>query len=203
MAAWDLVTKTQCAAISGLAESLYADDWYNSVLFRIEERLSTEHVAATDLDEYYDGDNTAIIVPRTWPIQTVTTLDVGGTAYSDTSYRVYDSYIETIQVPRTNLDQAVYGGSGVFVAGKQNIHLVYNAGFAVDDRRLIGIKDALAQAINIYAMQAARHGSGAAIPYRASASLMGDPEVESDVAGLHRAIIDVIRTLVPGRIKIR
>jgi len=206
MAAWDIVTVEECVALLGYAEELYQDAWYEWVEALIKRHLATGTLLydedADALVELYSGDGTPILSPRSRPIVSVVALKAeagSGTylSYPDSGYYVHKNYIELAPQAQTTARWAIKGREDIFPKGVNNVELTYKAGLQESDNLYQLVKMAMAQMINLQAQVAARGGADAGLAFLTQAQPMGDRELRTDVAGLHKTLMDVLYTLLP------
>jgi hypothetical protein len=131
--AWTFVSKSVVAALPHTSIDELQDEWSDWVEALITEKQGYEYLgnATTITEEAHDGDNTPRLFVKYPPIASVTEVKIGTltpTAITSTSYKVYDQYIELLNIYSTSLASAIDGVRNVFPKGTQNILITYVSG---------------------------------------------------------------------------
>ena len=138
--AWEIVSKAEVADLSGQAEGVFSDAWYDWVVGILKEETGLTYVGdsvTTVTDEMHDGDGHDLLRVRHPPIVAVTTMEFDDTTVGSGRYKVYTNYIRMV----SNIDDIV---PSYFPVGVQNVGITYTSGFATTP---VGMKLAVASAI--------------------------------------------------------
>lgn len=115
--AWSLCKKEDVMSIHPVAESVIQDFWSDSVEAMIRQYMGAPNLGLqTTVTEYYDGPGTNILMVKSPPLISVTSLSVGGATISSADYILTDNSIQLL--------------NQIFPVGQLNITLTYLSGSA-------------------------------------------------------------------------
>lgn len=193
--AWEVISRGQVAALSGLNESEIRDEWYDWVIAIVREETPYEYfgVTATITGETHDGDGTNLLVVRYPPIVSVSSLSISDSAVTSTYYKIYDHYVLLTQTDENILNP-------VFPVGTQNISITYVSGFQNTPGDLIF---AIANAIEIIALHKLRGASVADLRFDTAEESAGTPQYGVPVSSLQATVRRIIRASGRKRINFR
>ena len=100
-----------------------------SNISQVIETLADRRLEAVSLTEYYDGDNTNVLILREYPVNSITSITVNDDALTTDDYELYDT-----------IGKIVF--DSVITEGVRNIVVEYNAGYTTipDDLEMLARK---------------------------------------------------------------
>ena len=182
---WEIVTKAQVSALSGLPQSKFEDDWYDWVAGLLKLVTPYEYVGETTTitDETHDGDGRDLLRVKYPPIVSVTSLTIDDTAVGSSKYKVYDNYVRLIE----DIYEIV---PARFPVGTQNVSITYVSGMATAPE---DVKVAVASAVVYIALYKLRGASIANLQYSVPSTGEGQPDRPLTFHSIARAVITILR----------
>lgn len=123
-----LITSTSMATILGItagsAEEAQMDDLINEASEYIRIETGRTALKSTTLTEYYDGDGSTVLLTRSWPIGSITSLYID----PDRGY-ASDTLTASAYYMIDNTLGAIKLDGETFLPGYQSIKLTYVAGY--------------------------------------------------------------------------
>ncbi len=123
-----IVSSTAMASILGItagtADETVMDELINEASIYIRTTTGRSTIMATALTEYYDGDGTATLLTRSWPINSVTSLYVD----VDRAYGT-DTEIDSDDIVIDNTIGGIKLDGDIFTPGIASVKLIYDAGW--------------------------------------------------------------------------
>ena len=179
---WQLVTKEEAASCIGINQSAVQDIWSEMVEGLIFEDYKHTFGTPTEATELYDGTGTDTLFLRRTPITAFSAVQIDNTTIPISSFSVVGNTL-------------IYPGK--FPVGTANISVTYTAGTdTVDPRLKFAELSALAY---IWKFYVAERGDDS-IKFSNAPSL--GTNQYSPRPGLVKKVKEVIRDLVPARVKI-
>ena len=192
---WEIVSRGEVAALSGLNEERLKDQWYDWVvdIFKKVSPYEYPETTATITAELHDGNGTDTLHVKYPPIVSVTTVLISNSAVSSSSIKAYDNYVRLAQS-----DDNVT--NPVFTMGTKNISITYVAGFSTIPG---DIKLSIANAIEIVALHTIRGASIADLRFDNPRESDGSPAPGVPYASLSRTVRNILKASGRKRIKFK
>jgi len=126
---WEYCSKEDVADYSGVAIASMKDSWSEFAESMINTHTGRTFGGTQTYTESYDGDGTDTLILNNYPVSSVTSLAIGGTAVSSSQYKVYEEgYVRLVKSNTgTALDEAMSVNDVVFPKGQQNVTITYVA----------------------------------------------------------------------------
>lgn len=114
--AWTLCSKDDVTNLFPIAEADLKDDWSMMVEAMIRQYMGQPSLGEIDIvvNDYYDGDGTALLRLRKTPIMSIQSLSIDGLTLSSGDYVVYPTHVVLLY--------------HTFTKGRMNILVSYTAG---------------------------------------------------------------------------
>lgn len=192
---WKYCTKSEVAAMSGLAESVFDDSWSQMAEEYIDEYTGETYTGSTAYTESLDGDGISdTMILKHTPVISVTSVSIDGVALQSSDYKVYESgYIRLVSTTGSALDKATGSVGSVFPEGQQNVVIVYNAGVTSVPAY---VKLAAILCISEIAVFSERAGANASLAVSRASQRAGDGAAYQTAAALAGKMRTIVRNTI-------
>lgn len=202
--AWTYCEAHEVSEYSGFAVDTFREIWSTIVEDMIDDHLGYSYGSDTVYtDEEHDGDGSEILFIDHPPVQSVSSLSIGGTTVTTSEYEVYPGYIKLVQTYGTNIQDAIGESKNVFPRGQNNISITYTSG---SGSTIPGnVRFCAMQMLTMIAIVSKRGGSDAVIPISRRTEQYGssDARVSPDLSTKMNKIMNEMLGPGKGRFKFR
>jgi hypothetical protein len=193
--AWTYTSKIIVANFSKVPEGDLVDVWSTWAESLIDHHLGASYTGVqTYTEEMHDGDDTRFLFVNHPPIVSVTALSIGGGDMVDSDYKVYETYIELVNLVNDNPTP-----EAIFPVGVGNVLISYTG--------LSGtvpgyVQLCATQMISMIALVNQREGADGSLKYSRVTQTQGDTVTTTSQVGLQKALMDIMDKYLPPKVRV-
>src|SRR3972149_2421174 len=193
---WTYTTKELVSGFAKVPEGELRDAWSNWVEDLINQHVGTSYTGTvTYTNEMHDGDGGSFLFVNHPPIVSVSALSISGGDMIPSDYKVYESFIELVGAPATEMSQALYRPS-TFPVGAGNVLISYIGLSAAVPAR---VQLAGTQMVSLIALVNQREGADASLKYSKVTQTQGDTVTTTGSVGLQSGLMDIMKRYLPPK----
>lgn len=196
---WNYTTAQRVATFAKIPVAEIASDWSDWVEGLIDDYTGTSYAGtAVYTSEMHDGDGTSFLFVNNPPLVSVSALSVSGGGMVSSDYKVFETYIELVGSPITEMSQALFRPA-TFPVGVGNVLISYTGLSATVPAR---VQFAATQMISMVALVNQREGADNSLKYSRVTQTQGDIVTTTSQVGLQSGLLDIMKKYLDPKVRI-